>query len=58
AATVADRPVRVELGVMTPAQRAALTERLRAGRPRGIPFTADSLTRVIAVTSGKGGVGK
>ncbi|MBN9199489.1 MAG: Mrp/NBP35 family ATP-binding protein [Microbacterium ginsengisoli] len=58
AAAVADRPVRVELGVMTPAQRAALTERLRAGRPRGIPFTADSLTRVIAVTSGKGGVGK
>ncbi|WP_288115003.1 iron-sulfur cluster assembly protein, partial [Microbacterium sp. SCN 71-21] len=32
AAAVADRPVRVELGVMTPAQRAALTERLRAGR--------------------------
>jgi ATP-binding protein involved in chromosome partitioning len=43
---------------MTPAERAALTERLRAGRPRGIPFTAESLTRVIAVTSGKGGVGK
>jgi len=48
----------VALGVMTPAERAALTERLRAGRPRGIPFTPDSLTRVIAVTSGKGGVGK
>ncbi|WP_159498283.1 Mrp/NBP35 family ATP-binding protein [Microbacterium sp. 18062] len=50
--------VEVELGVMTPEQRAALTERLRGGRARGIPFTADSLTRVIAVTSGKGGVGK
>ena len=48
----------VALGVMTPEERAALTERLRAGRPRGIPFTPDSLTRVIAVTSGKGGVGK
>lgn len=50
--------VHVDVGVMTPAERAALTERLRAGRPRGIPFTAESLTRVIAVTSGKGGVGK
>jgi ATP-binding protein involved in chromosome partitioning len=50
--------VRVSVGVMSPAERAALTERLRAGRPRGIPFTAESLTRVIAVTSGKGGVGK
>lgn len=50
--------VRVSVGVMTPAERAALTDRLRAGRPRGIPFTAESLTRVIAVTSGKGGVGK
>ncbi|WOQ70303.1 Mrp/NBP35 family ATP-binding protein [Microbacterium limosum] len=48
----------VSLGVMTPPERAVLTEQLRAGRPRGIPFTADSLTRVIAVTSGKGGVGK
>ena len=50
--------VHVDVGVMTPAERAALTDRLRAGRPRGIPFTADSLTRVILVTSGKGGVGK
>lgn len=48
----------VTLGVMTPEQRAALTERLRGARARGIPFTRDSLTRVIAVTSGKGGVGK
>ena len=50
--------VDVDVSVMAPATRAALTERLRAGRPKGIQFTADSLTRVIAVTSGKGGVGK
>ncbi|MFT4211968.1 MAG: P-loop NTPase [Microbacterium sp.] len=50
--------VEVVLGVMTPEERAALTERLRGGPARGIPFTSDSLTRVIAVTSGKGGVGK
>ncbi|TCL84441.1 MULTISPECIES: Mrp/NBP35 family ATP-binding protein [unclassified Rathayibacter] len=49
--------VRVEVGVMTPAQRTALTERLRGGR-REMPFGPDSLTRVYAVTSGKGGVGK
>ncbi|WP_372458692.1 Mrp/NBP35 family ATP-binding protein [Agromyces mediolanus] len=48
----------VELTVMTPAQRNALTERLRAGRPRGNPFGPGTLTRVIAITSGKGGVGK
>lgn len=51
--------VEVEVGVMTPAERAALTERLRGGRAaRTSAFGADSLTRVIAVTSGKGGVGK
>jgi ATP-binding protein involved in chromosome partitioning len=48
--------VEVRLGVMTPARRAALTERLRGSRRN--PFGADSLSRVIAVTSGKGGVGK
>ncbi|WP_430645666.1 Mrp/NBP35 family ATP-binding protein [Agromyces sp. GXS1127] len=49
----------VELGVMTPDQRAALTERLRGGRAaRGNPFGPGTLTRVVAVTSGKGGVGK
>jgi len=46
----------VRLAVMTPERRAALTERLR-GRRR-VPFGPDSLTRVLAVTSGKGGVGK
>lgn len=51
--------VEVEVGVMTPAERSALTERLRDGRPRRqMPFVPDSLTRVILVTSGKGGVGK
>ena len=51
--------VDVRVGVMTPAQRAALTERLRGGRAaRQMPFGPESLTRVIAVTSGKGGVGK
>ena len=51
--------VTVDVGVMTPGERKALTERLRAGRPaRVMPFGPDSLTRVIAVTSGKGGVGK
>lgn len=49
----------VELSVMTPEQRAALTERLRGGRAaRGNPFGPGTLTRVIAITSGKGGVGK
>ncbi len=48
--------VEVRLGVMTPARRAALSDRLRG--ERRTPFGPDSLTRVIAVTSGKGGVGK
>jgi ATP-binding protein involved in chromosome partitioning len=51
--------VDLAIGVMSPEQRRALTERLRGGRPaRQMPFGPDSLTRVIAVTSGKGGVGK
>ncbi|MGX5695931.1 Mrp/NBP35 family ATP-binding protein [Agromyces soli] len=50
--------VDVELTVMTPEQRAALTERLRGGRARTNPFGPGTLTRVIAITSGKGGVGK
>ncbi|MBF4463495.1 MULTISPECIES: Mrp/NBP35 family ATP-binding protein [unclassified Rathayibacter] len=49
--------VAITVGVMTPAQRTALTERLR-GSKRAMPFGPDSLTRVYAVTSGKGGVGK
>ena len=51
--------VALEVGVMSPAERRELTERLRGGRAaREMPFGPDSLTRVIAVTSGKGGVGK
>ena len=48
----------IAVGVMDAQERARLTEMLRAGRPaRSMPFGPDSLTRVIAVTSGKGGVG-
>lgn len=52
--------VRVQLGVMTEEQRAELRNTLNGGRaPREIPFARpDSLTRVICVASGKGGVGK
>jgi ATP-binding protein involved in chromosome partitioning len=51
--------VEVRVGVMSPDERRALTEKLRGGRARReMPFGPDSLTRVIAVTSGKGGVGK
>ncbi|MGF3056621.1 Mrp/NBP35 family ATP-binding protein [Microbacterium sp. YY-01] len=51
--------VELEMTVMTPEQRQALTEKLRAGRPARTPaFGPDTLTRIIAVTSGKGGVGK
>lgn len=50
----------VHLGVMNDEQRATLRTELRGGQPeREIPFARpDNLTRVIAVASGKGGVGK
>ena len=49
----------INAGVTTPDHRRALPERPRGGRAaRVMPFGPDSLTRVIAVTSGKGGVGK
>ncbi|MBV9728439.1 MAG: DUF59 domain-containing protein, partial [Pseudonocardiales bacterium] len=54
------RNVRVELDVMSDAQRTALRRQLRdtAEEPR-IPFAEPgSLTRVYCVASGKGGVGK
>jgi ATP-binding protein involved in chromosome partitioning len=44
--------------VMSPQERHALTLKLRGVRARGAQFGRDSLTRVLAVTSGKGGVGK
>ena len=52
--------VRVDLGVMSAEQRSGLQQTLRGGQaPREITFAQpDSLTRVIAVASGKGGVGK
>jgi ATP-binding protein involved in chromosome partitioning len=52
--------VNVELGVMSDEQRVALRELLKGGHAdREIPFARpDSLTQVIAVASGKGGVGK
>src|SRR5215218_5472237 len=51
--------VSLEFGVMTPEERGALTARLRGSvteRTKGIQL--DRSTRVIAVASGKGGVGK
>ena len=51
--------VRLEFDVMTPDERAALTTKLRGGAPeeeRAIQLRPT--TRVIAVASGKGGVGK
>src|ERR1700734_996285 len=52
--------VRVELDVMSDEQRQALQTQLRGGRAEPeIPFAQpSSLTRVYAVASGKGGVGK
>ncbi|GAA1484569.1 P-loop NTPase [Brachybacterium fresconis] len=50
--------VEVETGSMTEQQRRALTAQLREGR-REIPFNQPgSLTRIFAISSGKGGVGK
>jgi ATP-binding protein involved in chromosome partitioning len=51
--------VQLEFDVMTPEERAALTARLRGSvteRTKGIAL--DRSTRVLAVASGKGGVGK
>ena len=49
----------VEVGVMSPEERRAFTDRVRGNRgTRPQQFGPESLTRVIAVTSGKGGVGK
>ena len=52
--------VRVSLGVMNDEQKAELRRRLRGGAAEPVvPFTQPgNLTRVYAVTSGKGGVGK
>ena len=52
------RSVELTMGLMSPEQRTRLIGELTAGKSGGNPFTPESLTRVIAVTSGKGGVGK
>ncbi|AWE42141.1 MULTISPECIES: P-loop NTPase [unclassified Actinobaculum] len=50
--------VKVNIGAMNDEQRSALQEKLR-GSARTIPFAQPgSLTRVYAIASGKGGVGK
>src|SRR5712691_4524639 len=56
----ADGTVRVELDVMSDEQRRELQGTLRGGKAeREIPFASPaSLTKVYAVASGKGGVGK
>ncbi|HEY6149565.1 MAG TPA: P-loop NTPase [Gaiellaceae bacterium] len=53
------RHVQLEFDVMTPEERSALTARLRGSvteRTKGIAL--DRSTRVLAIASGKGGVGK
>lgn len=51
--------VDVEFGVMTEEQRNEVKRIVRGGRDKEIPFARpDSLTRVIGIASGKGGVGK
>lgn len=52
--------VDVELGVMNDEQRDAMRQVLRGGKPeKVIPFAQPgNMTKVIAVASGKGGVGK
>lgn len=51
--------VTVELGAMTPDQREALKVKLRGSATPVIPFTQPgNLTRIYAIASGKGGVGK
>lgn len=57
-AGIGARQVRVRRGVMSAAQRRELVERVRGGTGAAKQFGPGSLTRVIAVTSGKGGVGK
>lgn len=53
------REVALEFGVMTEAQRENVRNIVQGGRAKEIPFARpDSLTRVIGISSGKGGVGK
>lgn len=51
--------VEIEFGVMSEEQRNNVKKLLRGGREKFIPFAQpESLTRVIGIASGKGGVGK
>jgi ATP-binding protein involved in chromosome partitioning len=51
--------VALDFDVMTPEERQALTTKLRAGfEGRGKGLSLEASTRVVAVCSGKGGVGK
>ena len=52
--------VRIDLGVMSEEQRLGLRSKLRGGKPEPvISFTQPgNLTRIYAIASGKGGVGK
>jgi ATP-binding protein involved in chromosome partitioning len=50
--------VGVSFGVMTPEQRTALRERLHPAGNGAKPLALSQRTRVLAVASGKGGVGK
>ena len=52
--------IEIELGVMSGEQRSELQDKLRDGHAqREIPFAqAGSLTKIYAIASGKGGVGK
>jgi ATP-binding protein involved in chromosome partitioning len=49
--------VRLHFDVMSPDEKAALATRLRGGRPEKA-IQLDPSTRVVAIASGKGGVGK
>jgi len=51
--------VTVSLDVMSDEQRGEMTKKLRGGPSADIPFAKpNSLTKVLAIASGKGGVGK
>ena len=53
------KEIALEYGVMSESQREKVREIVRGGKAKEIPFARpDSLTRVIGISSGKGGVGK
>ena len=58
AGTAGVTAVALSVGVMSREEREALTDKLRGGRPKALQFGPDSLARIYAITSGKGGVGK